>query len=96
MARAHGYGGTEVRMFQTVEKTFGIAAKRIVTGGRAIATAGATGKTAERRIRIAGGVGVPTQRISRATGDTGVTTEGISNVIKDRVITAEIFGITGD
>jgi len=89
MVRVHGYGGTEVRISETVKKTFGIAAKRLVTGGRAIATAVATDKTAERSIRIAGGVGAPTQRISRGPGDTGVTTEETDTTPE------EIYRVTG-
>jgi hypothetical protein len=62
MARGHGFGGTGVKIPQTVEKTLGIAterfvtvgetlgiaAKRLVIAGRTIATAEAIDKSAVR------------------------------------------------
>ena len=83
IARLHGIGVTEVRISETVEKTFAIAAKTLVIVGRIIATAEATDTTAEKIIRITGGIGVPTKRISGTTGDMGVTTEEISRVTGD-------------
>ncbi len=97
IARLHGIGMTEVRISETVEKTFAIAEKTLVIVGRIIATAEATDTTAEKIIRIAGRIGLPTKGISRATGDTDVTTEEISGVTEETDTTPEeISRVTED
>ncbi len=104
IARLHGIGMTEVRISETVEKTFAIAEKTLVIVGkigvtveRIFATAEVTGTTAEKIIRITGRIGVPTKGISRATGDTDMTTEEISGVtVETDATTEEISKTTGD
>jgi hypothetical protein len=85
-----------VRTPQIVEKILKVAARRLVTSGKAIATAQTIDKTAARIIRAAAGVGVPTARISRVTGEPAVTTAGFLDIPPNtRVITARISRLIG-